>query len=889
MKRLFRFPWRTRQSIAAETEAELRFHLDARTDKLIALGIEPSAARAQAMREFGDLDDARRYINAIDHEAEQRRRRREFMSDLAQDIRYAFRKLRAAPAFAITAMLTLAVGIGANSSVLNLINATLFKPPAVTRPNELAWLYPRDPEGQPGQWTMPDIVHFRSVTKSWANVSALGSVDLTLAGDPSMRLSGQAVNANYFDVIGVRPALGRAFLAYEDSASTSTNTIVLSHALWRRRFSGDTAIVGQTVRINMFPVTVIGVAPATYTGLRVGEETDFWVPFATLVRLDQRFASLYTEPQSRWLRAVGRLTPGTSVTSAQVEATVVDPQLEQWLTKDRRAVRVEQIRGQLEPAGREKLGPVLALVMLVPLLVLAVACANVANLFVSRGLQRQKEIAVRLALGASRGRLLRQLLTECGLLGVLAGALGLLFSAGLTFAVTRTGQLPGDITRLLVPDWRVLVMTFVLALGAGLVFGLLPSLAATRNAITPALKNDGSAIPVGRGRHRMRDAFVISQVAFSLSLLITAGLFVGSLRKALSVEPGYDTHNAIAAYYDLAGQGYDTARVERFGRELLARVQASPRVESAALSQILPLSGSSMTTGIARAETPLDRRDGMAMWAVVSPEFFGTMRIPLVRGRTFAASDIASSTPVTVINEELANILWPGENPLGKRIRPGGNERAYEVIGVVRNGRYRQLAERVQEGYYWTPSTQEALGTQVALVVRGMSGTSDAISAARAAYQAMDVNLPEMRIETLDAAITRTLEGQRAGAALLGVFGALGLGLATFGIFGVIAQGVAARTREIGIRMSLGATAQDVVRSFVREGLKLTAIGGAIGVALSLAASKILGSLLFGLTPTDALTFVGASAVFLAAAAGASFVPARRAAKVDPLVALRAD
>jgi predicted permease len=889
MKRLFRFPWRTKRRIETETDAELRFHIDARTEKLIAAGMTPAEAQGQAMREFGDLDDARKYINSVDRQAETNRRRKDFMGDFAQDITYAIRKLKSAPAFSLAVILTLAVGIGANTSVLNLINATLLKPPAVLRPNELAWVMPRETDGDFGQWTMPDFVEFRSSTKSWANISALGGVDLTLAGEPSMRLSGQVVNASFFDLVGVKPSPGRGFLTYEDSLGSGAMSIVLSHSLWSRRFSADSAIIGETISINTLPVTVVGVAPQTFTGLRIGEEADFWVPFAAITRLDRRHTNLFNEEKSRWLRVVGRLDGSASLASAQAEASVMDPRMEKWLVKNRRTLSVEQVRGGLEPGGRRKLGPVLVLVMLVPLLVLGVACANVANLFVSRSVQRQKEIAVRRALGASRGRLVRQLLTECGMLGFLAGALGMVISVGLTYAITRTGQLPGDVTRLLVPDLTVFVITFLLALGAGVLFGLLPALAATRNSITPALKNDGITMQVGRGRHRLRNAFVVSQMALSLTLLITAGLFVGSLQKALSAEPGYDTHDAISAGYDLGGQGYDTARVARFSRDLLVRVQASPGVESAALAQMLPLSGSAWTTGVSRAETSIDVRDASSMRSSVSPEFFATMRIPVVKGRPFAATDNASSARVVVINEQLATLLWPGVDPIGKQLRTGGNPETWEVIGVVRNGKYRRLAERIQEGYFWTSSLQDPLGTQVSLVVRGKNGTTDAINAARNAYQAIDPNLPGMRIESLDAAISRTVEGQRAGAALLGVFGTLGLGLAAFGIFGVVAQGVAARTREIGIRMSLGATASEVVRSFVREGLGLTLIGGAIGVALSLAGSQVLSSLLFGLKATDVLTFAGATVALMLVAALASFVPARRAAKVDPLIALRSD
>jgi predicted permease len=890
MKKLFRLPSRSARRIAAETDDELRFHIEERTARLVANGLAPEEADARARREFGDIEEARSYINAIDRQGESQRRRKDFMGDLAHDVVYGIRKLRSAPVFAVTAILTLAIGLGANTAVLNLINAALLEPPGILRPDEVAWVSPREPNGQYGAWTMPDFVHFRSTSRSWAHLSAIGNIDLTLAGDPSMRLSGQAVNASYFDLVGVRPALGRPFLAHEDSVGTPALTVVLSHALWQTRFHGDSGLVGRTISLNTFPVTVVGIAPRTYTGLRLGEEADFWVPFAALAQLDRRFQGMYNEEKSRWLRAVGRIAPTASKASAQAEARVIDPRLETWLSKERRRqVVIDPVRGRLEPGGRDQVAPILALVMVVPLLVLAVAGANVANLFVSRSVQRQKEIAVRRALGASRGRLVRQLLTECGILGLLAGALGLVISMGLTSALSMTGQLPGDIVPLLVPDPRVFLLTFGLALAAGIVFGLLPALAATRHSITPALKNDGMAVAIGRGRHRLRNIFVVSQVALSLSLLITAGLFLGSLRKALNVEPGYDTHNAIAAGYDLGGQGYDAERVERFGRELLARVMASPGVESAALAQILPLSGSSMTTGVSRAESSLDVRDASSMWSAVSPEFFAAMRIPVVKGRTFADTDNASSTRVAVINEQLAILLWPNADPIGKHLRAGGNPQTYEVIGVVRNGRYRRLAEQVQEGYYWTSSMQERLGTQVQLVVRGTNGTADAISAARNAYQSIDPNLPPQRIETLDAAIARTVEGQRAGAALLGVFGALGLGLAAFGIFGVVAHGVAARTREIGIRMSLGATAAEVVKAFVREGIGLTMIGGLIGITISLAASKVLASLIFGLTATDLVTFAGATGILLTIAAVASFIPARRAAKVDPLTALRSD
>jgi predicted permease len=887
----FRFPWRSKRHIETEVDAELRFHIDARTEKLVAGGWEPAAARSQAMIEFGDMDDARNYINAVDRQAETNRRRRDFMGDLVQDVTYAIRKLRKSPTFAITVILTLAVGIGANTAVLNLISATLLKPPAVGDVDHLAWISPVDKDGDFGPWSMPDYVQFREQSKSWSSMTGFANVSLTLGGEEPATVAGYAVSGAYFDVMGVRPFPGRGFLPFEDSTNAPVMSMVIGHAFWKRRFAGDSAVLGTEVRMNGELVKIVGIAPEGFHGIRLGDAIDFWIPFAALTRLHTGRENFYTSSTSRWFRVMGRLAPTASVADAQAEASVLETRLEPKNIKPetRRRVEVSRVRGGLDPSSRKEAGPILGLVMIVPLLVLGVACANVANLFISRSVQRQKELAVRRALGASRGRLVRQLLTECAILGLAAGLLGLVISFGLTAIITQTGDLPPDVAETLSPDVRVLVMTFLLAIGAGALFGLMPALAATRSAITPALKNDGISIQVGRGRHRLRNAFVVSQMALSLTLLITAGLFVGSLQKALTVEPGYDPHNAVMLSYDLSGQGYAADRLARFGDDLIEKVAAMPGVVSATVADVLPLSGNSSSTSVRREGVSLEVPGTFTFDASVAPSYFATMRIPVVRGRSFGPEHSAMSAPVAIVNERLASVLWPGENPIGKRLRVGDNPELTEVIGVAANGKYRTLAEDNQPGYFWRPMSQHPIGANGTLVVRGKSGTSDAEAAARAALRALDPTLPVYKLETMDALIAKTVDGQRAGAALLGVFGVIGLGLAAFGIFGVIAQGVAARTREIGIRMSLGARAGDVVRAFVREGLGLTMVGTVIGVALSLGLSKVLASLLFGLKATDALTFVGATLVLLGAAALASFVPARRAAKVDPLIALRSD
>jgi predicted permease len=892
MKRFFRLPWRKEHHIAADVDAELRFHIEERTARLVSLGNSPDAARAQAMREFGDVDEARRSIANLDRQTERETQRREFLGDLVQDAGYALRSLRNAPTFAIAVLLTLAVGIGANTAVFNLINAVLIKPPAMGEVSDVAWITPMNIGGNSGGWTMPDVIAFRSQSRSWSHVSATGNVSLTLnSGDPE-RLDGLAVNGGYFDVMGIRPSPGRGFLAYEDSAAAPVMSIVISHALWQARFGGDSSVVGSVVRINTEAMTIVGIAPEGFNGIRIGDQLDFWLPFPALTRLHVGHDGLYQAHRSRWLRMNARLARGVTIAEALAEAAVIESRLEPHITKaaDRRTLTVASVRGGVDPQARARMLPVLSLVMLVPVLVLCVACANVANLFVSRSVLRQRELAVRRALGASRGRIVRQLLTECAILGVTAGALGVAVSYGLTAVVSRVAAMPQDVISILAPDWRVFAMTFGLALAAGALFGLLPALSATRASITPALKNDGITAQVGRGRHRLRNAFVISQVALSLSLLITAGLFVGSLRKALDVDPGYDATNMIAATFDLSGQGYAADRLRRFDAELAERATALPTVAAAAVVEVLPLSGSSSSTQLRKEGTALDAPGQFTFTNRVTAGYFAAMKIPIVRGRGFGPGDNASSPKVMVMNEQLASLLWPGEEAIGKRVRsPHADTALVEVIGIARNGKYRTLAEPVQQPAYWLSSAQFPMGTRATLVVRSRTNLGDAVIAARTALREMDATLPVSRVQSLESYIVETINGQRAGAALLAVFGGLALALAAFGIFGVIAQGVAARRREIGIRMSLGARASDVVRSFVREGLVLTAIGSVVGVVLSLALSKLLASLLFGLKPTDVLTFAGASAAIILVAAVASFVPARRAASVDPLIALRSD
>lgn len=810
------------------------------------------------------------------------------MDTILQDIRYAFRQLIGNPSTTIIAVLTLALGIGANMSVMSLINATLFKPARAVDPEQLVWVMPRmEQNGRYGSWSYPNYTDFTNAAQSYSGVLAFGHQEFSVGGDSPQRARGLTVSGNYFDVIGVRVGLGRWFRASDDVPGAPP-VVLIGHGFWATRFGSDSGVIGRQLTLNAHQYTIVGVAPRNFADIALGEPSDVWLTIHGLAQLNPDEGWRYTSRNSGWLRVVARLKPDQSRERAESEARVIATRLQPDSTApdERRTLAVAPVAGGLDPSNRAEGAPILALVMVVPLLVLVVACANVANLFVARGVRRRKELAVRRALGASRGRLVRQLLTECVMLAAAAGFVGMTLSSWLTLILSRVAAMPPDVAPALVPDSRVFIATFVLAIVAGGLFGLLPSLAATRTELTPALKNESVTLRVGRSRHYLRNTFVVGQVAVSLLLLITAGLFVGSLTKALKVDPGFDPRNTVSLRFDLQAEGYTEERISLFQRRLLDDLSATTGIESVALANVIPLSNRAMGNAIQR-EGAAENDDVGSQLSAVTTGFFTTMRIPFARGRAFTAEEVASDAPVIVINETLARRFWPDADPLGKRVRVGGRAPWREVVGVVRNGKYRSLAEVQAVNYFFVPASARDLNGDVTLVARGVGDAKATVSAVTSVIRRLDANVPVYRIATLEENLAGTVDTQRAGAALLGVFGALALALAALGLFGVISQGVASRTREIGIRMSLGARAADVVTAFVREGIVLTAIGAVIGVGLSIAISSVLATLLFGLTPTDALTFTYAVGALTLVALVSAWIPARRAARVDPLIALR--
>lgn len=804
------------------------------------------------------------------------------------DLKYAARRLFAQRSTTLIAIGTLALGIGANTTVLSVVNAVLFKPIRAANPDELVWITPRGVKsGHYSSWSYPDYKDFVAAAKSFQGVMTFGGVEVSMGGESPERLRGVAVSGNYFDVLGADMEKGRGFAPEEDRVAGENPVVVLSHGFWTRRFGARSDVIGQRILLNGHSYAIVGVAAKGFNGTELSEPNDLWVPMAHVSLLEEegrvngRFAS--------WLTVLGRLKPGISVASAQLESDAVYTRIQNETREDpddRRSLQLSAAIGGIGPTDRAQMAPILGLVTVVPLLVLLVACANLANLLIARSLARRKELAVRTALGASRARLIKLMLAECVLLALAAAVVGSLGSSWLTSAIAYIADAPADVRPALVPDARVFLATGVLAVVAGVLFGLVPAILATRDSLTPALKNEGVTFRMGRERHRLRNVFVVGQVAVSLTLLITAGLFVGSLTKALHVDPGFNPQGAVTVAYDLAAQGYARDQRPAVHQRILDAIGTAPGIQSAAITSTIPLSNRSMTTSVSR-EGAHDGEYVDAFTVTATPAFFKTLEIPLVSGRQFAATDNAAATKVVVVNETLARRMWPKEEAVGKRLKY--KDSFWTVVGVARNGRYRSLAETDPVASFFLPAAQDDPGLDATLVVRSTMTTTAAVEAIRGAIHSVDPNLPIYRVSSLESNVEKTVDGQRAGAALLGVFGGLGLLLAALGLFGVISQGVAARTREIGIRMSLGARAADVVQAFVREGAVLTGIGALIGIVMSIGVSRLLTTLLFGLTPTDALTFAVASVLLVVVALGASFIPARRAAKVDPLVALRSE
>ena len=800
------------------------------------------------------------------------------MQNWLNDLRYATRLLVRAPGFTLIAVATLAIGIGANTAIFSVVNTLLLQRLPYGEPERLAVVWehniPRDRKNNvvsPGNY-----LHWRELNQAFEDIAAVGltfNLTLTGFGDP-VELPFQYVTANFFPILGVQPALGRPFTAEEDRPNS--RVAVISDRLWRTRLNADPAILSRGITLQGETYTVTGVMPPGFSFL--DKAVDVWVPVG--------FSAQARTPRGRWLATVAKLRPGVSSEDAQRDMTRVAEEMTRRFPEfntgwTARVVPLrEQMTGEIKPALLILLGAVA--------FVLLIACANVANLLLARATARGRELAVRAALGAGRGRIIRQLLAESLLLAVCGGAAGLLLAWWMVqmLRVYVADAVPVQRLDAVAIDASVLLFTLAAALLSGLVFGLLPAFTASGNALTDSLKEGGRTGTAARGG-RTRAVLVVAEIALALILLVGAGLLVRSFARLTTVDAGFDAEQTLSMRVSLPASRYGEApRRTQFYRELVQRITALPGIQSTGAISFLPLTGLGSATGYEAVGQPNQLgQEPVTDVRVITGDYFKTLGIPLLRGRLFDENNPADTSNKVIVNETLARVHWPGEDPIGKRIKVSWRSNIEdEIIGVVGDVRLTELNTPARSAIYW-PHAREAYGSMT-LVVRG---TGDPTSAIRSILRERDPDLALADVRSMDEVVARSIAQRRITMVLLGVFAGAALLLAAIGIYGVIAYSVTQRTQEIGIRVALGAQRTDVLRMVVRGAVVLAVVGVVIGAAGALFLTRLMRDLLFGVEPFDVPTFGAVALILTLVALLASYIPGRRATRVDPIIALRGE
>ncbi|MFZ0063157.1 MAG: ABC transporter permease [Pyrinomonadaceae bacterium] len=814
------------------------------------------------------------------------------MKGLFQDLQFGLRMLWKSPAFTFVSVASLALGIGLNTAIFSLVNVILIRPvPVVKDQSRIMWL--RAPI------SYPDYIDYREQTNSFVGLAAItgtSEFSLTQGNEPEL-IKGEYVTENYFEVLGVSAIKGRIFDKSE--GQTPTPVVVLSENLWRTRFNSAANIIGGQVSLNGLDFTVVGVAPARFVGTEVGLNRELWVPLAMqpvlnppeASRTADPFASKLRERNSHWLAVFGRLKPDVSIEQAGSELTTVARHVAETYNgkvepETLRSVQLLSMSGGMDPRDRQEALPLAGIVMAIVALVLLIACVNIASLLVARAAIRSRETAIRQALGATRRRLVRQWLTESVLVGIAGGTLGLVLALWATQLLISFLQTTPLASLELALDWRVLVFTLGISIATAMAFGLVPAIHASRLDLVMSLKSENSLRGGGSRSSRLRTAFVTAQLTLSVVLLVGAGLFIRALQNANKIDPGFRVDHALTVPVNLGLLRYTETEGQSFYRSLLERVEAQPGIERASLTRFSNL-GFSYAQYQVFKEGSDDSDEGFSVgFNVVGPNFFKTMETPLLRGRDFTEADNKSAPGIVVLNETLAGALWPNEDALGKRLSLEGPKGPYlEVVGVARDSKYRTLADSALP-YVYQPVLQ-SYDPKMTLVVRTKGEPQSVAAAVREQIRTLDGHLPVTEMKTLQDQVDLSLFPSRVAAWTLGGFGILALLLAAIGIYGVVSYSVAQRTHEIGVRMALGAKETDVLRLVFREGLFVVGVGLAAGLLLAFAATRAIAGFLYGIGATDPLTYVGVPLLLGFVALVASYLPARRATKVDPLVALR--
>jgi len=822
------------------------------------------------------------------------------MSTLLQDLRYGARLLLKTPGFTLIAALSLALGIGANTTIFTLINAVLLNPLPVEDPSQLASVWTTDERNQNSalgflQLSPMNYKDLRDNNEVFSGLAAHSGLPLNITGgtgDPQ-QVFGEIVTGNYFGVLGAKPAIGRGFLPDEDQTPGAKLVCVLGYGEWQKRFGGEPSIVGRTISLNGQQFTVVGVMPQGFKGTNAIGAPAVWVPYMTYQQTTTGFFLELIRPDQRRglvFNVTGRLKPGVSVRQAEANLKTLARQLEQEYPNDNKGRNVTLVplaQATINPGFRGNIVAAGGLLMTIVALVLLIACANVANLLLARAAARQKEIAVRLSLGATRAQLIRQLLTEGTLLAVVGGAAGLMLAywAQDVLWSFRPPFLQADAIDIH-PDARVLLFTLGIALATGVLFGLAPAIQASRPDLVVELKEKTSAPTGSRSPLSLRNVLVAAQIALSLIALIGAGLFLRSLQNAQRINPGFDVERLATMSFDLGAQGYTEERGRQFQQRVLERAASVPGVQSATLASTVPLfAGGFARTVFLEGQDTSDRRAGrLVQITVASSHYLETLGIALVRGRPISEIDQPNTPSAVVINETMAKRFWPDQDAIGKRFKFFGQENFQQVVGIARDSKYNFIGEDPTPYIY--QATTQVYQPQLSLFVKAPNPQA-VIGTVRGEVQQLDRNLPLTGVFTLNEIFDQSLWAPRMGAWLLAVFAGLSLVLAVIGIYGVMAYSVSQRTRELGIRMALGAGRADVLRLVVLQGFRLTIAGVIVGLAVSLAVTRLVATLLFNVSPTDLVTFVAVPALLAVAALGASYLPALRATRIDPMIALR--
>ena len=810
------------------------------------------------------------------------------MATLVQDLRFGLRHLAKKPGLPALAVITLALGIAANSTIFSWINSTLLNPiPGVPHTSDLVTIMRGERSDHPTPpFSYLDYRDLRDNSKSFAGILAYHQdwVSLTGTGRPE-RIYGALTSANYFDVLGVRPYLGRGFPPGVEEKRENAAVVVISYGLWQSHFGGDSTVIGKVVQINLHPYTIIGVAPAGFEGCMTGVREDVWIPVAM-----DRFVWGFDRPADRgllWLNVLGKLKPGVGRRQAEAELNLLMRRIVKHFPDDHQGPN--QI--SLDPLWRSPFGANVYLYKSLPILLalatalLLLACANVANLLLVRSIARRREIAIRMSMGAGRWRVVRQLLVESLLLALAGGTLALLittWTAGTFSAFIPTSTAPLDLNGH--ADATVNGVTMGIAILAAVLFGTLPALRSSSLSPVTVLKEEASSVSAGLHRSRLASALVVTQIALSLLLLVCAGLFTRSFQKAQQSGLGFDPDHVLVASYELAPAGYNANRAIAFHQQLLAKLKAMPEVQSVTVADFSPLSFTIHTDFPAPEGYFPKLHESMEMdRPIVGPNYFSTMRTPLIAGREFTDQDTKDSQLVVIVNREFVDRYWPGQEALGKQIAYNG--RKFTVVGVAQNAKYRRLIYGPAPAFYL--DLFQELRDPVTIHIRVAGDPQVFAPALVKAVEELNSDLPVFDVATLVNSMKMGTVFERIAVTFSSSFGLLALLLAAVGVYGVVAYATRQRTHEIGIRIALGAKRADIIRLVMAQGLRMTLAGLGAGLVVSLAATRILRSALFGITTTDGVTYAVVAVLLGVVTLLACYIPARRATKVDPMVALR--